>query len=486
MAVDGGDKKEKKEVEEQQVTVEAPELIGEPRVDDLEQVDPFGHEGIFALLDEGCNSSCQTRSWRINAELKLKRGPRLAMKDTPRTAGTYRGIGGAETTCRKIVPICLKMEPCGLTVSGSIATNEIDGRDFPLLLSLQVRQKLGLKKDTRKGIVELTDYPGQFLRLYQHHRTGLLMIRLDHFSDKLSAGRQEFSFEDYPMLPEAGEDTPSRTVKALRSLSPALRAYTVDYTTKGGKITCMSAGLFTLDEGEESCRASLALKTSVSDMGIQNWASANPANLGLIRSSLRANYPHVCNDVTDENNLLCIDCRTLPHPGKKSGLHDHLGTHPQNLKFMFESQEFEHLLGRIARAMHKMLRNVPAGANLVVLTFCKGGKHRAYAMMWILKRILKEIYDQECGVIDCSRTVNWRNTLRYVHRVCWHNGRRRLLENLGKGTCLRSLARSLGEPTRLRRDQERQRSRQELKPCSRCDLAFLRPPALPVVLATVW
>ena len=30
MAVDGGDKEEKKEVKEQQVTVEAPELIGEP------------------------------------------------------------------------------------------------------------------------------------------------------------------------------------------------------------------------------------------------------------------------------------------------------------------------------------------------------------------------------------------------------------------------------------------------------------------------
>ena len=37
MAVDGGDKEEKKEVKEQQVTVEAPELIGEPRVDELEQ-----------------------------------------------------------------------------------------------------------------------------------------------------------------------------------------------------------------------------------------------------------------------------------------------------------------------------------------------------------------------------------------------------------------------------------------------------------------
>ena len=73
------------------------------------------------------------------------------------------------------------------------------------------------------------------------------MIRLDHFRDKLSAGHQEFSFEDYPMLPEAREDKPSRTVKALRSLSPALRAYTVDYTTKVGKITCMSAGRFTLD-----------------------------------------------------------------------------------------------------------------------------------------------------------------------------------------------------------------------------------------------
>ena len=75
----------------------------------------------------------------------------------------------------------------------------------------------------------------------------------------------------------------------------------------------MKAGLFTLDEGEESCKASLALKTSVSNVGIHNWASANPTNLGLIRSSLRANYPHMCNDVTDDNNLFCIVvlCPTL-------------------------------------------------------------------------------------------------------------------------------------------------------------------------------
>ena len=58
-----------------------------------------------------------------------------------------------------------------------------------------------------------------------------------------------------------------------------------------------------------------------------------------------------------------------------------------------------------------MLRNVPAGASLVVLTFCKGGKHRAYAMRWVLKRILKEIYDQECI---------WRNRL-FAHSVNWRN-----------------------------------------------------------------
>ena len=100
MAVDGGDKEEKKEVKEQQVTVEAPELIGEPRVDELEQVDPFGHDGIFALLDEGCNSSCHSRSWRINAELKLKTWTATGHE----RHATHRGHLQRNWRCRDHVP----------------------------------------------------------------------------------------------------------------------------------------------------------------------------------------------------------------------------------------------------------------------------------------------------------------------------------------------------------------------------------------------
>ena len=88
MAVDG--KKEKKEKEEERSEEEEEvRLIGEPSVEQHESVDPYGHEGIFATLDEGCNSSCHSRSWRLNAEIKLRNGPKLSLKDVPQTAGSY-------------------------------------------------------------------------------------------------------------------------------------------------------------------------------------------------------------------------------------------------------------------------------------------------------------------------------------------------------------------------------------------------------------
>ena len=36
----------------------------------LDYVDPYEHPGIWAILDEGCNSSTHTKQWRENAEEK--------------------------------------------------------------------------------------------------------------------------------------------------------------------------------------------------------------------------------------------------------------------------------------------------------------------------------------------------------------------------------------------------------------------------------
>ena len=85
--------------------------------------------------------------------------------------------------------------------------------------------------------------------------------------------------------PESSENRESSslnpwTLMATKAFLPcwtkALRAYTVDYTTKVSKIVCMSVGLFTLDKGDESTRnrVSMDLLKSAESVGIHNIGPA--------------------------------------------------------------------------------------------------------------------------------------------------------------------------------------------------------------------
>ena len=52
----------------------APEKLfnGDQHMGDLPFVDIFQHEGIWACLDEGCNSNCHGTGWRENVVSKLQ------------------------------------------------------------------------------------------------------------------------------------------------------------------------------------------------------------------------------------------------------------------------------------------------------------------------------------------------------------------------------------------------------------------------------
>ena len=141
---------------------------------------------------------------------------------------------------------------------------------------------------------------------------------------------------------------------------------------------------------------------SVDSVGIHSWASAIPAHRQMIRQSLRKNYPHICTEVSDDNSLICVDARPLPNPGDERDLRGHLGTYPKNLEFTLETKEWRNLWERLARTVHKALRSAADGERLVILTFCKGGKHRGHMLRFLLKRVLEELYDIECEVLDCS------------------------------------------------------------------------------------
>ena len=391
------------------MAVETPE----PVLEQLEEVDPLRDDHVYAMLDEGCNSTCHGEKWRIDAEKKLEKLGFRA-KAAPLTVGTYRGIGGAEATQRLVFPIALAMEPSQLSWNGSVASNEIGGQDFPLLLSLQVQQKLGLRKDVRAGLVQLADYPGQSLRLFKNSRTGLLMIRIDQFEKDLAEGHQEFRLEEYPNLPKVGHQSPSRTVMALRSASPVQRAYMIADTKPN--IVLMSAGVWTLDVGAESSKVSKELTDAVDRIHANRFSVALPKNLELVKRSLRKNYPIITEEVKSDDHLVILDVRDIPDPKK---YRDHIGTYPENLHHTVYSKTFLSLWEEIAKQIDRIIRRSKDGDKIIILFLCTGGKHRSVALRHLVQVVLENVYGICAGYLDVSRTVNWHKTCQGCTR-CRH------------------------------------------------------------------
>lgn len=65
-------------------------------------------------------------------------------------------------------------------------SNELEGSDAPLLLSLPAQSKVGLIKGVRRGVCSLLDYTGQCLPLARNRHTGLLMCCVSHFVENVA------------------------------------------------------------------------------------------------------------------------------------------------------------------------------------------------------------------------------------------------------------------------------------------------------------
>ena len=107
----------------------------------LAYVNPFKDPGIWAILDEGCNSSTHTRTWREDAEAKwLKKGFKCYISN-PKSA-KFTGIGQTNSTGRYKLPMALKLEESGEIIPGAVDSHETEAkpnvRPHPLLLSLSL------------------------------------------------------------------------------------------------------------------------------------------------------------------------------------------------------------------------------------------------------------------------------------------------------------------------------------------------------------
>ena len=63
----------------------------------LRVVDPIADEGVWAIIDDGCNSCCHGEVWRQNAEAKMKA---LGFRSNwlHRKATTFNGVRTSTTS----------------------------------------------------------------------------------------------------------------------------------------------------------------------------------------------------------------------------------------------------------------------------------------------------------------------------------------------------------------------------------------------------
>jgi hypothetical protein len=146
---------------------------------------------VWALLDEGCNSTCHGEQWRTHAEKVLKHRGYAPMRLSSGKS-SFSGIGKATCAGRWRFPIALTMEPSAAPVHGTLDSAELAGQDTPTLLSLPAQAKLGLIKDVRAGTITLRDYPGESLRIGRHIQTGLLLVCLTQYGKGSHKKLEEF------------------------------------------------------------------------------------------------------------------------------------------------------------------------------------------------------------------------------------------------------------------------------------------------------
>jgi len=145
----------------------------------LRVVDPFTDAGVWALVDDGCNSCTHSDAWRLNAEEKWnKLGFSSYLKDSKITK--FTGVGSAPSTGKWKLPVALQLKESKLVLPGAIDSHEIANSRHPLLISQGCQAKLGFTKSSRKGTITLDDYQNQGLEVARQAKTGLFLIRIDH------------------------------------------------------------------------------------------------------------------------------------------------------------------------------------------------------------------------------------------------------------------------------------------------------------------
>ena len=99
------------------------ECHAEKQNNKLRVVDPFEDEGVWAIVDDGCNSCTHSDYWHNNAISKWEKLGFMSFLKHDRTT-SFKGVGERVTTGVHKIPVGLKLEESGVILPGAISSHD--------------------------------------------------------------------------------------------------------------------------------------------------------------------------------------------------------------------------------------------------------------------------------------------------------------------------------------------------------------------------
>ena len=147
----------------------------------LRVVDPIADEGVWAIIDDGCNSCCHGDVWRQNTEAKMN-----VLGIHPiwlhRKATTFNGVGTSTTSGKLKIPMSIRLQESDMVTPGRVHSHEIPEKTHPLMVFQACQAKWGMTKRVRDGSKTVHDYDAQSSEVARQVVTGLFMIKIDHLT----------------------------------------------------------------------------------------------------------------------------------------------------------------------------------------------------------------------------------------------------------------------------------------------------------------
>ena len=145
----------------------------------LREVDPIGDEGVWAIIDDGCNRCCHGEVWRQKRGSKNESSALSTQLDTQKS-DNFQRRWSKHNKWRAENSRAVRLQESDLVMPGCVHSRGILEKTHPLLVFQACQAKLGMTKRVRDGSITLDDHDAQSMEVARRVGTGLFMIRIDH------------------------------------------------------------------------------------------------------------------------------------------------------------------------------------------------------------------------------------------------------------------------------------------------------------------